>query len=216
MTEKAFIQKLIDINQPMETSPTRYSTLALLLRGGRRLSGYNIKTGIYKQLEFYDENFLDQTFHSFQFTGLINYLIFLEQIGSLFQPKKSDKNPSDKTNGINCALSYFSVLDDQKIAAIRALRNSLTHKFGLATQDKADKSFKFSLSTERNSDIIHLGEWAGDFSDKNEKSLTTVFIFDFIDLVEMIYKDINQGWAAQTIDCMTPLNEINARYTMVY
>lgn len=216
MTEKEFIQKLININQPMENSPTRYSTLALLLRGARSLSGYNVETGIYEMLELKEETFFNQTYHSFQFSGLISYLIFLEQIGSLFRPKDSYKILSDESNGINCALSYFSTLDENKISAIRALRNSLTHKFGLATQNKGVNSFKFTLSIERNSDILHLGNWSGDFTDKNETSFTTVFIFDLIDLIEMIYKEICKGWAEQTIISLIPLNEINTRYTIIY
>lgn len=70
----------------------------------------------------------------FQFTGLINYLILLEQFGSIFIPKNQVK--IKEKNGIFCSLKYYSKLSDEQINAIKSLRNSLTHKFGLATEKK--------------------------------------------------------------------------------
>lgn len=166
MTNQEFITKLLDINQPMEEMPTRFSTIALLLRGARKLTGCDLNSGKYEMNELFNkENFLDQTYHSFQLSGLINYLIFLDQIGSTFKPK--DKSPIRITNGVFCALKYFSTVDDPKIQTIRALRNSLAHQFGLATKEDPDLKppRKFSLSTKRNADIIILPtkEWDGTF-----------------------------------------------------
>src|SRR5689334_2754493 len=123
MTDQEFLNKFLDIQQPMELQPTRFSTVALLLRGARKLSGRDLTSGEYVMNELNQENFKDQTYHTYQFLGLINYLIFLEQIGSIF------KFPSTKTNGIHITLEKFSVLTPQQIFAVRALRNSLAHNF---------------------------------------------------------------------------------------
>lgn len=144
MEQVEFIKKLLEINQPMSKNPTRFSTIALLLKSSRKLFGCNLSSGIYEMNEIYQENFTDQTYQAFQFSGLINYLIFLDQIGSIFKSKNTMK--SNKTNSIFCSLKYFSILEDSKIDAIVALRNCLTHKFGLATE----KSKKPNSSPQKN------------------------------------------------------------------
>jgi hypothetical protein len=181
MTNSEFISKLLDINQPMTKDPFRFSSIALLLKGARKLFGCNIDTGKYEMLELDEDNFKSGTYQSLQFSGLINYLIFLEQIGSIFKPKYLPSSSS--SNGIYNALIYFSSLnnDPNKISGIVSLRNSLTHKFGLATEKnpKTKPARKFSLSIERNDNIIlnPTTDWNGNFSDKSESTLTTVYIY---------------------------------------
>jgi hypothetical protein len=165
MTDQTFIEKLLDIDQPMTLEPVRFSTIAILLRGARKLSGRDLLTGSYNMSEINDENFKEQTYHSYLFTGLINYLIFLEQIGSVL---KIIGHTSTKENGIHIALEKFSSLTDLQIFAIRALRNSLTHKYGLATERNPKDlrlRHKFTLSIQRNFEIIKLPSitWTGDF-----------------------------------------------------
>ena len=138
------ILDLLRLEQPMSKNPDRFSNIVLLLKAARKLTGRNIETGDYEKNEFNDEDFEDGLFHSFQYTGLINYLILLEQFGSIFSQRESG-------NRISCALLDFPGLDDiKKINAIVALRHTLTHKFGLATEIKKDKTelqHKFILST---------------------------------------------------------------------
>ncbi len=220
MTDKNFIAKLLDINQPMDENPTRFSTIALLLIGGRKLSGCNLDTGEYENNELNSENFVNLTYHSFQFSGLINYLIFLEQIGSIFKPKNLPE--INQTNGIFCSLRYFSSLSDDKIKAIKSLRNSLTHKFGLATENnpKEQPPRKFIISVERNVEIVKLPdiEWDGIFADKSTNTSTTIFIIDLITLIENIYRNILEKSEVDNLEIMLKdgMNELKTRFTIVY
>ena len=65
MADQNFIAKLLDISQPMVETPTRFSTIALLLIGGRKLFGCNLVSGEYEMNELKIENFANQTYHSF-------------------------------------------------------------------------------------------------------------------------------------------------------
>jgi hypothetical protein len=216
MTTQIFIEKFLDIEQPMENNPVRFSTMALLVKSARKLSGRNLLTGIYEMKELNESNFTDQTYHPFMFTGLINYLIFLEQIGSIFKPKAATK--IKQTNGIYCALEYFSLLDNDKKSAVKALRNTLTHKFGLATENKESDKYRFQLSIERNSEIIIPKNWDGNFSTKTDDTLTTVHIIDLADFVETIYVNILESWKAQTLELVVKegIDEVKSRYTIIY
>jgi hypothetical protein len=221
MTDHEFISKLLDISQPMTNSPVRFSSIALLLKGARILFGCNIYTGKYEMLEFSDENFNSGTYHSFQFTGLINYLIFLEQIGSIFRPKNLPNY--SKSNGISDALTHFSTFRDKsKLTGIVSLRNSLAHKFGLATEryPKTKPPRKFTLSIERNVEIISNPptEWNGDFSDKSENTSTTVFIIDLVELIEDVYSKIKDEHENGNLELnlQDGMKELTARYTIIY
>jgi hypothetical protein len=193
MTNSNFISKILDIKQPMTNNPTRYSSVILLLKSGRKLFGCDINTGVYRMKEFYSENFQEGTYHSFQLSGLINYLIFLEQIGSIFMPKTC--GISEGSHGIKAGLTYFSSMtDNEKINAIISLRNSLVHRFGLATEKnpRLKPPRKFILSIERNSGIVKLPrtDWDGTFSNRQKRTSTTIFIIDLVMLIESVYQKI--------------------------
>jgi hypothetical protein len=223
MTEYDFKTKLLDINQPMVEMPPRFSTIALLLKSGRKLFGCDLVSGEYKRNEINIENFANQTYLSLRLSGLINYLIFLEQIGSIFKPKNQTKTFT-QTNGIFCSLKYFSTLsdDDDRIKAIKSLRNSLTHKFGLATEknptDKPPR--KFIISIERNSEIITLPnkDWDGTFSDKSDNTSTTIFIIDLVILIESVYQKIVEANKADELEMVLSdgIEELKARFTITY
>ncbi len=218
MTDQTFIEKLIDINQPMTTEPLRFSTIGILLRGARKLSGRDLLTGVYQMNELTPDNFEEQLYHSNLFTGLINYLIFLEQVGSIFKIKGAT---STKQNGIHLALQSFSSLTEEQIFAIRALRNSLTHKYGLATEKNPDNiklRHKFTITIERSTEIIKLplSAWSGDFSDKSEHSNTTVYIIDLIDEIEKAFSKLKAQIDKQNIEISLAggRDELKARFTI--
>ena len=219
MTEHEFVTRFLDINQPMEETIGRHSTLILLLRSARSLSGRNVHTGVYEGNEFTVENFTGGTYLSFQYSGLISYLIFLEQIGSIFRPSQA---ATIKKTAIFKALKYFGQLPEEKINAIVGLRNSVAHKFGLATE-KAPKSLapqKFTLSWERNSTIVQLPPtpWSGNFSDKSNSSSTIVYLHNLRDMIEDIFHTIvrenRNGNIILALD--DGIEELKARYTIVY
>lgn len=205
----------LDINQPMSREPLRVSLLILLLRGARSLSGRDVETGKYIGSEFNEPNFINGTYQSLQFTGIINYLILLEQIGSIFEPK--NKEAIKRKNEICLALTYFSRLrgKEKEILAIYNLRNSLVHKFGLATCSK-DDSFKFMFSQQRNSNVVELGVWNGDFSNKSDTTLTTIFIHDLADLIEDVYNEICAAWEVDKLKMKysEKMDEFFSRFTI--
>jgi hypothetical protein len=213
-----FISQFLDINQPMDNSQGRFSTLAILIRGARKLTGRNLSTGVYEMNEINFDNITDQTYFPFQFSGLINYLIFLEQIGSIFKPKNAI--PIIRTNGIFCALTYFSNLGNNEKEVVKALRDSLTHKFGLATELKRGNSgpFKFIFSIERNPCIIQLPIkiWGGDFTDVSVETSTLIHIHDLIDVIEEVYTNVIEENKNENLDIIlkSGIDELLARYTI--
>ena len=200
-------------------NPNRFSTIILLLRSSRKLFGCDLKTGIYNKNELNEENYENETYQSFQFTGLINYLILLEQFGSIFKPKNQLK--IKEKNGIFCSLKYYSSLSIDQIETIRSLRNSLAHKFGLATEKKQNKKppRKFIISIEHNPEIVKLPkiDWAGVFTDKSQQSSTTIHIINLITLIESIYQqmvtDNNSNNLALILEDGIP--ELETRYTII-
>jgi hypothetical protein len=212
------IDKFLDFNQPMESAPDRFSTLVFLLKSGRKLSGRDLTTGAYVGSEFNHQNFIDGTYYSFQFSGLISYLILLEQVGSIFKPTQE---LATKEMPIKKALKYFSDIDPAKIDSIVALRNSMAHKFGLATEKKPHKMTpqKFTLSIERNVNIVQLPivPWDGIFSNKSEDSHTLIYIHDLIDLIEGVFQKLLTEHKNGNIEVVLEdgLEELKARYTTI-
>ena len=216
MIEQEFIEKFIDINQPITVRPNRFSTIGILLRAARKLSGRDLSTGLYVMNEINIDNFKDQIYHSNLFSGLINYLIFLEQVGSIFKLK------SAKKNGIHIALENFSNLNKKQILAVRALRNSLTHNYGLATENNPknlENRHKFTLSSERNDEIVKLPStpWTGDFSNKSDCSNTIIFITNLEDLIENVYLKLKKEVSKNNVEISLSngLDELKARFTII-
>jgi len=218
------IDQLLHVNQPFTNNPSRFSTIVLTLKSARKLTGRNLVNGKNEMNTLNIQTFKDQLYFPQLFTGLINYLILLEQLGSLFKIQGS--KPSAEHNGITCSLNDFSDLSDMmKIKAIVALRNSLTHKFGLATERKRrrkkgkDSVYKFILSLDRNSEIIKLTEpgkeWNGIFSDKSDDSSTIVFLYDLIELVESVYTKIKEYNQENRLELKLEEDEIKARFTIL-
>lgn len=214
------LNNFLRIKQPMSDTPTRFSNIILLLKAARKHTGRNIESGIYEMNEINEVDINNGIYHSLQYVGLINYLILLEQIGSILIPK--DQSISTN-NGIFCSLKYYSKLnDDLKISALVALRHSLTHKFGLATQiqskDNKKLQHRFALSIERNPEIVKLPliPWNGIFKDKSDESHTIIFVKDFEDLVEDVFQTIKDKLNNNELELKIEIDELYSRYTMVY
>jgi len=219
MEDIIFMNKFIDIDQPMSKNPDRFSTLGILLRGARHLSGRDLYNGIYKMKELTKQNFKRQTYFPNFFTGLINYLIFLEQLGGIFKIK--GRAVPNQKNGIHLAFKNFFTLTDDKIFAIRALRNSLVHQYGLATGKENGKNikliYKFTVSVERNSEIVKLPltTWDGSFSNKNDESNTTIYVIDLIDVIEKLYSKLKEEINNNNVEFNVSLDELKARFTII-
>jgi len=214
--------KLLDINQPMEVNSGRHSCIIILLKSARYGSGRDLLTGEYKEPGYNMDGFEEGLFYPHKFSGLISYLIFLEQIGSLFKNASVAENIEIGKEGIDRALLYFGGIDDAEIRnPIIALRNSMAHRFGLATQKKpkSGKPYKFTLEYYDTAKIItpSIKKWDGVFSDKNEDTNTTVHILALVNLIERIYEEVKSKLENDQLDLDIDdgRNELYARYTIV-
>ena len=187
MNQDKFIQNILK----METEGERKYTFMLCLRSARNLVGSNLETGKCEYNNIY--NIEKGLYHSHMFTGLINYLIFLEIIGTIFKPK--GRREEKQKNGIYKSLYYFSDLTIKEITVVRSLRNAFAHNFGLAIKNDEDNKFthKFTLSFEGDVDdivSIPVEKWNGHFDDKRESSFTKIYVYNLIKLIEKVYQNI--------------------------
>jgi hypothetical protein len=220
MTDQEFISKLLDIEQPISESPSRFSCVILLLKSARSLSGRNLESGNYEGKDVNVERFQQGSFMPLKFAAVLNYLILLEQLGSIFRP--SGVSASFTTNPIENVLTHFSSLSDpSKIKALVSLRNTLAHRFSLATEKapryKPPRKFVFNLT--RNKDIIDIPaiEWTGDFGDKREETSTIVYIDDLIELIESVHANILEQHKACKLQLALAggIEELKSRYTVL-
>ena len=58
--------------------------------------------------------------------------------------------------------------------------------------------------------------WEGDFSDKSEKTSTTIYIKDLEELVENIYQTIKIKLEKNELISKIDMDELFTRYTMIY
>lgn len=209
-----FIKEILEMNPERE----RQYTFMLCLRTARFLLGCDLETGEYKKENLNEEIFVKKLYISNIFSGLANYLIFLETIGTIFKPKSVPIN--NKENGIHKALSYFSDLDENQIVAIRTLRNSLAHNFSLAIKSNTNNRFtqKFILLHDDSIDeIIKLStsRWGGDYSDKTNEKYTIINIKKLICLIEDIYTKVAYIASENELECMKSKDELNTKYSIL-
>lgn len=217
MNQEITLKDILNPSKEFYEKTNRLSTINLLVKSSRKLSGFNLKTGSYEKSEYNEINFKEGIFLPFQFTGLINYLILLEQLGSAFKPKNT--NSFKKTNGIYRSLKYYSDLDDYSINCIINLRNSLVHKFSLSTETKKD-NFHFILSSDRNINIVKkpILDWDGNYSNKNPNTYVTIFQIDLIFLIESIYSKILGNLENDNLELTLDkgMDELISRFTIIY
>jgi len=211
---KKYINFLFGIMHEAELSGVFPVTIDLL-QSARKLSGRNPTTGKYEKLEFERESLEDGTFMPFYFTGIMSYLIFLEIMGDIAMRKG---HKSRFSNGIHIALECYSSFNENQIKAIRALRNSLVHKFGLATKSTAQKGMihKFAISRDRNISAVQLPDkpWDGKYSEKGDDTNTTIYVFDLIDTIEEVYSRMKKDIIDDNVDIKVEgIHEIKARLT---
>jgi hypothetical protein len=217
---KDLIEALLKVDQPMEKTPLRFSTIAMLLKSARENSGCDLNSGVYQFNELNIENVTMGTYLPLKYSGLISYLIFLEQIGSALNLKDTQ---GDRDGIINAITNFSSrPIEIEKAQAIKSLRNSLVHRFGLATERKPKfgKPYRFTLNLlSENEDIIilpsHGNEWDGEFSrSSSNNSVTEVYLINLIELIEGIYQRILVENGQFRVTLRIGQDELMARYTI--
>lgn len=200
MINKQLIRKTLAI----ELKETRKYTPMLCLRSGRNLLKYPINE--------YDD------YYANNYSALLNYLVFLEMVGTIFKPIQSKTLNSN--NGIYKALKYFGEnLDHQEISAIRALRNSLAHNFGLAIKNSKfhylTHKFALDFSDDKNLITPPIKKWKGKFSDKSDETLTTINYNNLIQLIENIYQKLLDMNEKGELELAISEEELNTRFSII-
>lgn len=95
------------------------STLIMALKSARYHTGRDINTGKDNLGLLKDEIFDNDLWHSEYFTGLVNYLIILDQIGSLFARRGYEGKLIP--NSIQKTLDCYTALSSEEKLAIRCL-----------------------------------------------------------------------------------------------
>lgn len=196
------------------------SCLTMALKSARRHTGRNPFTADFTNSLVNDEIFESDSLHSEYFTGLTIYLILLEQIGCIF--KKKGYNEGAKSNGIRIALENFSKSDKDLINAIRALRDSLVHNFGLTNSENPRSKnkgqlFKFTLLFNNSTRAILPNlKWSGDYNDINESNNSIVGVQELCELVESVFLNLVIEFEKDNVELrIKNINELKARFTIL-
>lgn len=151
------------------------------------------------------------------FTGLTMYLILLDQIGCIFA--KNDKIDKTHKSGIKYALSCFSDFSEEECEAIYALRCSMAHNFGLATEMQKKKAYKFTLSFDSGlSPAVCLSrkKWSGDYSDKSDETSTEIGVYALCDAIEDVVKNVYQSFDNGDLSLkVESTDEVASRFTLI-
>ncbi|MFC2358434.1 hypothetical protein [Porphyromonas endodontalis] len=240
-------KKIAGLILGLEPDETRKSTLQLALENARHHIGikdgekprgcsFNFRHDLVEKLESSRGRCSDEAEHetneenSFNdrygrcsdeaeiFCGLLLYLNVLEQIGTLFC---KDEN---ETNGIKKAIKAFSTKKFNKleIKAIKDLRNSLAHNFGLVGYDTKNKkpTMKFTICiyfSDEIQTIVELPkpEWDGSFSDKSDETQCKIYAFPLFNLVEEVIEEVKKQYKSDKLQfAIGDLEEIKSRFTI--
>ncbi|PKO98524.1 MAG: hypothetical protein CVU13_10220 [Bacteroidetes bacterium HGW-Bacteroidetes-8] len=206
----------------------RKSCLSMAITSARHLTGRDIKTGegninemittLTLRDDVREENLINESF----FTGVTTYLIILEQIGILFKSNLKILKENNNTPGLIVALNHFSSFSADEIDTIYALRNSLTHNFGLNNipkrGSKSKKCYKFTLMFDSSEKVIKAAplEWDGNYNDKTDQSRTKIFIPKLCDSFEEVIKTLNSKFEEDHLILrIEDKEEIYSRFSIV-
>ena len=203
----------------------RRSCLLMAIRSARYLTGRNVVTGKalgicemeYNVLKK-DDVTMHQLYNEHFFSGLAMYLIAIDCIGCLFE--NSTITSKIENNSIIRALKSFSSLDNERIEAVKDLRNTLAHNFGLATESKggAKKTkHKFTLSFSDKAEAIKLPkkDWDGDFGNKKQSCSTIIGVSAFCNLAESIIANVYDSYEKGLLKLRVSEEQVKARFTVL-
>lgn len=206
---------------------TRRSCLLMAIRSARYLTGREIITGKaigICEMEYNvlnkDEVTTHQLYNEHFFSGLAMYLIAIDCIGCLFDNKTT---LSEEKNSIGRALTSFSSLDKVRIEAVKDMRNTLAHNFGLATENilpngnpkKCKHKFTLSFSDDAEAIKMPTTEWDGDYNNKEETTSTIIGVAAFCELMESIIANVYECNKNGQLKLRISENEAKARFTVL-
>jgi hypothetical protein len=181
------------------------------IRDARKFTKRNQDTGV--------KDFNDTCGDLGSWLGSIGYMVVLNQIGNCFKPK-SEPALGTNVNAFTRALKYFSILNDNEIDALYALRCSLAHDFSLVNvNSKLSLTHIFSVNQDETAPIVILPktQWDG----KQEtvvgpEHATHINLRALGDLVEDIYGKLITLSQASQLEVVLPgkSKELLRRYTI--
>lgn len=222
-------RELIEIILGLRNDPTRKSTFQLALQSARFHCGIE-ENGNIDKFTFDSRQLLVEKIkagvdinipsdEADMFSALLQYFICLEQMGTLFYIEEI-KDRSDN-NGIIKAINMFSPrkLSTPEKEALKNLRNSLGHAFGLVNVDmsrkKATHKFLLDFKDECDKPIkLPKQEWNGDYLDKSKETSTIVYVFPLIRFIEEIFANVVNKYKDCTLR-FRYIEEIKARFTII-
>ena len=138
------------------------------------------------------------------------YLVLLEQLGQIFNPSTTQENAIYKV-----LKTYNNVANSDENYTLVGLRNALAHNGGLVSKsDNYPK--KFVLSLEESNKVVELPQenWDNNYSNKSEDCDTIIYVNNFIDLVEDIFRRVKEDAINGSL---IPIDEqeIKSRFTII-
>lgn len=214
---------MIDTLLSPDCVDNRRSCLMMAIKCARHLTGRDIKNGdaagmtqMSADILMRDDVSMNLLEYESLFVGIATYLIALETIGCAFQNVNKSSNES---NAIKRALAMFSSLDTRQMDAIKDLRNTLAHNFGLATEARSKRKynhkFTLSMSDESQDVILPEKEWDGNFDNKDEQYSTKIGVFSFCNLMESIISKVIDCHSKGQLQLRIGENEAKARFTIL-
>ena len=222
---------LIETILGIRKAPDRKGTLQLALESARFHCGIQENGNIGNFTFITRQQYIDKLMKGVEikrpsdeadlFSALLQYFICLDQIGTLFYIE--DKIDKSDTNGIINAINMFSSinLSKRELEALKNLRNSLGHAFGLVNVDMSKKNatHKFLLNfKDEYESVISLpsrkNEWNGDYLDKNEETSTIIYVFPLIRFIEETIANVIEEYKKGTLRFIC-MEEIKARFTIL-
>lgn len=200
----------------LEIKRNTYSCLSIAIRDARMITGRNLETG---EMEFNILNTEKAFLSPYSFIGIINYLLILDMIGSIFTLKKFK---TEKENTIYKALKQFSKnINEKDIFTIIALRNSLAHNYSLANIPKSEKEndiklhhfvIKNSLTEET---IRQNNKWDGKYNSKQDSNSTEIGAENIMVLIEKVISNLKNEVEKDNVEINFSIDELKMRFTII-
>lgn len=229
-----FIKKMVNDRQ---IELNRYSIFVTALEHARQLSGFDKETRMENRLLLDINNNSILELGQSQI-GLINYLLILDMLGSVFK-KVASEAKEKKRNSITYVLEQFSILNDKRDRdAIKALRNCLAHNYSLLNipewKDESDIKYgkeniktnakleanelhAFSICWKKQPSLIKYPDNANRLTKSNplreNKHYTEICAERLRDLVEGIFQQIKEGVNNGSVGSDMSDEEIKSRFT---
>lgn len=222
MNEPVNDSKVVECILGLKKLKSRKSCLMLALQSARFHFGRDKNTGKGNISDFYyRQNRMTEIKENVQFnknedevdlfSGLILYLIVLEQLGTIFI--------NENKNSIKGILKlYANDLLNEERNAIKNLRNSLAHNHGLvACCSNGNPICKFVLSFKDKDKPVELPKykWNHKYEDKSEGNSIKINVLALINLIEEIIAKVIKEYTNGKLVSKLSKDELESRFTIL-